>query len=67
MLKRGAAEEAELARVLRVQEKKDRVALSDVTARLKARNLEMAAHLKSQGVELPAFYADVPAKKRGVR
>lgn len=66
IIKRTAAEQAELDTVLRVQGKKDRVSLADVTARLQRRNLQMAAHLKAQGVELPAYYADVqPAKKRG--
>lgn len=67
VLKRPAAEEAELKAVLRVQQKKDETTLADVTARMKRRNLEMAGHLKSIGVELPAYYADVPAKKRGIR
>lgn len=68
VLKRGAAEEAALKALLRVQKKKDETTLADVTARMRQRNLEMAGHLKSIGVELPAYYADVPAtKKRGVR
>lgn len=63
--KRSAQEEVELASVLRVQSQKDRVSLADVTARMKLRNLKMAAHLKSIGVELPAYYADVlPAERR---
>jgi len=67
-IKRSAAEQVDLDSALRVQSKKDRVSLADVTARMKQRNLEMAAHLKACGVELPAYYADVvPAKKRGVR
>jgi len=68
VLKRSAAEEAAMKAALHVQGKKDRAALAEVTERMKKRNLEMAAHLKSMGVELPAYYADVPAKpKRGLR
>jgi hypothetical protein len=68
VIKRSAAEQADLNAALHVQGKKDRVSLADVTARMKQRNLQMAAHLKACGVELPAYYADVlPAKKRGVR
>ena len=64
VIKRSAAEEAEFARVMRVQTQKDRVSLADVTERMKKRNWEMAEHLVSIGVEVPEFYAKALGSKK---
>jgi hypothetical protein len=54
--KRNENEEITFRALLKVQGKKELVSLLDAKERLRLRNLDMAAYLRSTGVELPEYY-----------